>query len=127
MPSMIELGLPHVFVFAFVTSVSAATQPQPNFSRVIVWADMSLADKPSCLQLDKAVLERALIVAKINPDDQETRFAVNRAYHRITAARGDCKRGRIERGRARYAQALKDLSGLPPALAEVTTDDDGSP
>src|SRR5512145_1183296 len=126
MPSMIGLGLLHVFVFASVTSASAATQQRPNFSRVIVWADVSLADDPSCRQLDKAAVERALIVAKINPDDQETRLAINRAYLRITAARGDCKRGRIERGHARYAQALEDLSGLPPALAEVKKDD-GSP
>jgi hypothetical protein len=124
---MIGLGLLHVFVFASVTSASAATQQQPTFSRVIISADMSLADQPSCQQLDKAVVDHARIVAKINPDDQATRLAVNRAYHRITAARGDCKRGRIERGRARYAQALEDLSGLPPALAEVKKDDDGSP
>lgn len=127
MMSFIWLGLLASFVGASVTSVSAAVHQQPNYSRVIIQAEAPLADKLSCQKLDKAVVERARIVAKMDPKDGETGLALNRAYHRITAARIDCKHGRVERAHTRYAQALDDLSGLPPTLAKATKDDDGSP
>jgi hypothetical protein len=85
------------------------------------------ADEPTCQQLDQAVVERVLIAAKSDPMDRTTRLALNRAHHRLTAARIDCKHGRMERARARYAQALDELSGLPPALAAASIDEADAP
>lgn len=127
MTSFNWLALLALFVASSATSATAAIQQPRNSDSVIIWAGARIADERSCQQLDKAVTERTRIVAKINPDDRETKLAVNRAYHRITAARIDCKHGRIERGRTRYAQALEDLLGLPPALAEAPKNDVGSP
>ncbi len=85
----------------------------------LVGSGASLAVEPSCQQLDQAVVERVVIAAKADPNDRTARIALNRAHHRITAARIDCKHGRIDRARARYAQALDELSGPPPTLADA--------
>lgn len=85
------------------------------------------ADEPTCQQLDQAVVERVIIAAKSDPNDRATRLALNRAHHRLTAARIDCKHGRFERARARYAQALDELSGFPPALADASLSETGAP
>ena len=127
MSSFNWLALLTLFVGLPVTSALAGIQQPRNSNSAIIWTETRIADERSCQQLDEAVVERALSVAKINPDDRETKLAVNRAYHRITAARSDCKHGRTERGRARYALALDDLSGLPPTLAEAPKNDIGSP
>ncbi|HJS30699.1 MAG TPA: hypothetical protein VJ924_01800 [Alphaproteobacteria bacterium] len=89
--------------------------------------EAAYADEPTCQQLDRAVVERVLIAAKADPNDPATRLALNRAHHRLTVARIDCKAGRIERARARYAQALDELLGLPPALADASISDADAP
>lgn len=73
-------------------------------------------DSP-CTAADGAITVR--LHALHEQDDDRTKIARNIAWQRLTAARIDCWRGRVERGLATYRSIAAALDNLAPDLADA--------
>ncbi len=84
-------------------------------------SSQGIADDLRCTSIDRALSER---LRSMRP--QEANAApreVNLALARMTAARFDCKRGHIDRGLGRYAEADSALQTFEEkAAAKLTRD-----